>query len=144
NAEPTGGLAAELDRFVGVLDLREHERDTSDAGGPAALARGVLLLEHAVEREQEERPRRATRRLEGLATLGPQERVGIMPGGECRNPETEATARERVRAPAQRPPLRIRRALEEILGAPCGFLPGAVGVEEEDRLVGVAAEEPEL
>ena len=144
DAEPPGRFASELDRLVAVLHLREHEGDAGAAGGAAPRARRVLLGEHTVEREEEEGPGGAAGRLEGLAAFGPEERVGVVAGRERRDPEPEAPPRERVRAPGQRPPLGIGRALEQILGAPRRFLPRPVGVEEEDRLVGIAAKEPQL
>ena len=59
-----GPPPAELDRLVGVLHLRQHQRDAGAARGAAPRARGVLLGEHAVEREEEQRPGGATGRLD--------------------------------------------------------------------------------
>ena len=109
-----------------------------------AGARRVLFREHAVEREEEKRPGGAAGGLESLGALGAEEGVGVVAGWERRDAEPEPAPRERVRAPGQRPPLRVGRALEEVLGAPRRLLTRAVGVEEEDGLVGVAAQEPEL
>ena len=108
DAESTGGLAAELDPLVGVLDLREHEGDPRHAGRPAPRARRVLLGEHPVEREEEQGARRAAAGLERLAAFRPQEGIGIVPGGQGRDLQPETPPARALRAPGLRPPAGAR------------------------------------
>ena len=92
----------------------------------------------------EERACRLAARLEGLPARLAQEGVGVVTGREGGHAEPQAGPRKGVGPPAEGPPVGSGGLFEQVLGAARRLRARPVGVEEEDRVVRVAAEEAQV